>query len=35
VDAILDAIPGIDGYNHLSVRCASSILMDRLLAAER
>lgn len=35
VDAILEAIRGIDGYNHLSVRCAAAILLDRLLAAER
>ncbi|WP_244083278.1 RNA methyltransferase [Desulforhabdus sp. TSK] len=35
VDSILEAIRGIDGYNHLSVRCAAAILLDRLLAAER
>jgi hypothetical protein len=30
-DGVLDPIPGINGYNHLSVRSAVSILMDRLL----
>jgi len=30
-DAVLHAIPGRGGYNHLSVRCAAAILMDRLL----
>lgn len=29
-DAVLEPIDGIDGYNHLSVRCAAAILMDRL-----
>jgi len=31
VDAVLEPIPGANGYNHLSVRSAASILMDRLL----
>ncbi len=35
VDAVLEPIVGINGYNHLSVRCAAAILMDRLLHAER
>lgn len=35
VDGVLEAIPGINGYNHLSVRCAAAILMDRLLSRER
>lgn len=30
-DAVLEPIPGINGYNHLPVRSAASILMDRLL----
>ncbi len=34
-DAVLEPIVGMNGYNHLSVRCAASILMDRLLHAER
>ena len=31
VDAVLEPISGVDGYNHLSVRSAASILLDRLL----
>jgi len=31
VDAVLEPIPGVNGYNHLPVRSAASILMDRLL----
>ena len=34
-DAVLHAIPGRGGYNHLSVRCAAAILMDRLLHMDR
>jgi hypothetical protein len=34
-DYILEPIRGVDGYNHLSVRCAAAILMDRLLAVDR
>jgi len=34
-DAVLRAIPGTGGYNHLSVRCAAAILMDRLLHMDR
>ncbi len=30
-DAVLEPIPGVNGYNHLPVRSAASILMDRLL----
>jgi hypothetical protein len=30
-DGVLEAIRGVNGYNHLSVRCAAAILMDRLL----
>ena len=29
-DAVLEPIHGVDGYNHLSVRCAAAILLDRL-----
>ena len=31
VDAVIEPIRGRNGYNHLSVRCAASILMDRLI----
>ncbi len=31
VDGVLEPIPGVNGYNHLPVRSAASILMDRLL----
>ncbi len=31
VDAVLEPISGVNGYNHLPVRSAASILMDRLL----
>ena len=34
VDAVLEAIPGRGAYNHLSVRCAAAIMMDRLLRAD-
>lgn len=30
-DGVLEPIRGLDGYNHLSVRCAAAIFMDRLL----
>lgn len=30
-DAVLDPIPGVNAYNHLSVRSAASIFLDRLL----
>ncbi len=30
-ERILESIPGVNGYNHLPVRSAASILMDRLL----
>lgn len=32
IDAVLEPIRGLKGYNHLSVRCAAAILLDRLLA---
>lgn len=35
VDDILEAIQGKAAYNHLSVRCAAAILMDRLLSLDR
>jgi hypothetical protein len=35
VDAVLEPIRGVDGYNHLSVRCAAAIMMDRLLSGDR
>jgi hypothetical protein len=35
VDATLEAISGPQGYNHLSVRCAAAIIIDRLLSGER
>ena len=31
VDAVLEPIPGVNGYNHLPVRAAASIMLDRLL----
>jgi hypothetical protein len=31
-DAVLEGIYGVNGYNHLSVRCAAAILVDRLLS---
>jgi hypothetical protein len=34
-DGVLQAIGGRNGYNHLSVRCAAAIIVDRLLAEER
>ncbi|MCU0588437.1 MAG: RNA methyltransferase [Syntrophobacteraceae bacterium] len=34
-DAVLEPIRGVDDYNHLSVRCAAAILLDRLLGEER
>jgi hypothetical protein len=30
-DCILEPVKGSGGYNHLSVRCAAAIIMDRLL----
>lgn len=33
-DAVLETIQGINGYNHLSVRCAAAILLDRLVARD-
>jgi hypothetical protein len=34
-DAVLEPIYGVNGYNHLSVRCAAAILMDRLRREEK
>jgi len=34
-DAVLAPIPGVDGYNHLSVRCAAAVILDRLTGTER
>lgn len=34
VDYILEPIRGKNSYNHLSVRCAAAIIIDRLLASE-
>jgi hypothetical protein len=31
---ILEPIAGKDGYNHLSVRCAAAIILDRLLGTD-
>lgn len=33
-DAVLEPIAGLDGYNHLSVRCAAAIMVDRLLSED-
>jgi hypothetical protein len=30
-DFLLEPLPGVDGYNHLSVRSAAAIIIDRLL----
>lgn len=30
-DWVLPPIAGLDGYNHLSVRCAAAVIVDRLL----
>ena len=32
VEGILEPINGSNGYNHLSVRCAAAIMLDRLLS---
>jgi len=34
-DGVLETIRGMNGYNHLSVRCAAAILLDRLLVKDR
>lgn len=34
-DEVLETIRGMNGYNHLSVRCAAAILLDRLLVKDR
>ncbi len=34
-DYRLEPISGNDGYNHLSVRCASAIILDRVLSKQR
>jgi hypothetical protein len=33
-DTILEPIEGGTNYNHLSVRCAAAIILDRLLGTE-
>ena len=33
-DYVLEPVKGASDYNHLSVRCAAAIILDRLLAAE-
>ncbi|MBW2093697.1 MAG: RNA methyltransferase [Deltaproteobacteria bacterium] len=32
-NAVLEPVPGVDGYNHLSVRAAAAIVLDRLVGA--
>ena len=32
VDHILEPIYGVKDYNHLSVRCAAAIILDRLIS---
>lgn len=32
VEGVLEPIRGANGYNHLSVRCAAAIMLDRLLS---
>jgi hypothetical protein len=32
-DSLIEPITGVDGYNHLSVRAAAAIVLDRLLGA--
>jgi hypothetical protein len=34
-EVVLEPIPGMDDYNHLSVRSAAAIVLDRLLAPDR
>ena len=34
-EVVLEPIPGMDEYNHLSVRSATAIVLDRLLAPDR
>lgn len=34
-DGVLPAVQGYDGFNHLSVRCAAAILIDRLFHTPR
>lgn len=34
VDGVLQPLYGTNGYNHLSVRCAGAILIDRLMGRE-
>jgi tRNA (guanine37-N1)-methyltransferase len=34
-DAVLEPIHGVAGYNHLSVRSAAAIILDRILGPER
>ncbi len=35
VHGVLEPISGAEGYNHLSVRCAAAIMLDRLTSPER
>ena len=35
VDCLLEPIAGLTNYNHLSVRAAAAIILDRLLAGDR
>jgi len=34
-DLVLKPIPGLSGYNHLSVRTAAAVILDRLLGKEQ
>lgn len=34
VDFVLEPIYGVNGYNHLSVRCAAAIVLDRLFRVD-
>jgi hypothetical protein len=34
-NAVLEPIMGVDGYNHLSVRAAAAIILDRLVSTDR
>jgi len=33
-DSVLEPVQGVDGYNHLSVRTAAAVILDRLVRAE-
>ena len=32
-DSVLEPVQGVDGYNHLSVRTAAAVILDRLIAS--